>query len=741
MIKFPYIFTFYSYKGGVGRSMALLNTAYTLAERGRHVLILDLDLEAPGLSHFLSSKDEMDGPDTESPGDIIDLLTQVKDLATNRIHPEKAISKIDAIERFRRSAKSSKVKAPRIGPPGRVDVIPAMMEDVQGKSYCQRLAELDLKTTSNDDLQRMGLILARYLQEQLLVVHSPGLDELGCTESVPYDYVLVDSRTGITELGGLCVGLLCDRLVVCTALNDQNVNGTRSFLQEAGIEVNVRGPDDFQPWDEADPKPGEDMTPQTIGPKPTLVVATPVPYGEIEYKRNRIKELESIIGPISAKLSYHPQMALIESVFVRDYPEEYLAAEYRSLADRMMASVSDHHVQLARRSLDAWNERKDPQEAVDVGIRLAGHDFEAGISFLLQLGNRLSAEDENEFIPAIKLYSALAGLEGEIGSTAFNTWGVTLSAQARTKGGAEADRLFEQAYEKYRRSLEIKPDFHEAFNNWGAALSDQAKTKGDAEADRLFEQSYEKYCKSVEIKPDYHRAFFNWGTALSLQTRTKSDAEADRLFEQAYAKYSKSAEIKPDFHDAFLNWGVALSHQARTKSDAEADRLFEQAYEKYRKSVVIKPDNHEAFYNWGATLSDQAKTKSGAEADCLFEQAYQKCGKAVELKPDDHKAFNNWGNAFLEQAKTKSDAEADQFFEQARMKFQDALALNPKSDRVLCNLACLEALRGSPSEAVKYLRLISWPPEKTRQEIEDETDFDSIRQTAQFQDFLKSISN
>jgi len=40
--------TFYSYKGGVGRTLALLNVAALLAEHGRRVLIVDLDLEAPG---------------------------------------------------------------------------------------------------------------------------------------------------------------------------------------------------------------------------------------------------------------------------------------------------------------------------------------------------------------------------------------------------------------------------------------------------------------------------------------------------------------------------------------------------------------------------------------------------------------------------------------------------------------------------------------------------------------------
>ena len=47
-----YITTFYSFKGGVGRSMALANAAVELASRGRRVLAVDFDLEAPGLDTF-----------------------------------------------------------------------------------------------------------------------------------------------------------------------------------------------------------------------------------------------------------------------------------------------------------------------------------------------------------------------------------------------------------------------------------------------------------------------------------------------------------------------------------------------------------------------------------------------------------------------------------------------------------------------------------------------------------------
>lgn len=43
---------FYSYKGGVGRTLALANCARVLAAGGKRVLLMDFDLEAPGLQHF-----------------------------------------------------------------------------------------------------------------------------------------------------------------------------------------------------------------------------------------------------------------------------------------------------------------------------------------------------------------------------------------------------------------------------------------------------------------------------------------------------------------------------------------------------------------------------------------------------------------------------------------------------------------------------------------------------------------
>ena len=59
------IITFYSYKGGTGRSMALANVAWLLATARKRVLMIDWDLEAPGLHRYVHPF--LDDPDLSRP--------------------------------------------------------------------------------------------------------------------------------------------------------------------------------------------------------------------------------------------------------------------------------------------------------------------------------------------------------------------------------------------------------------------------------------------------------------------------------------------------------------------------------------------------------------------------------------------------------------------------------------------------------------------------------------------------
>lgn len=163
-----------------------------------------------------------------------------------------------------------------------------------------------------------------------------------------------------------------------------------------------------------------------------------------------------------------------------------------------------------------------------------------------------------------KAVSLLTGFPGELTEEMKDTLagsylmqGNPLLAQAKTKEGAEADRLFVEACEKYEAAVKVKPDKHQALTNWGVAVSDQAKIRQGADADRLWAEAREKYEAALEIKPDCSEALNNWGVALWEQAKTKIGLEAEELLEESCWKYEAALKVKPDLHAAFYNWGNA----------------------------------------------------------------------------------------------------------------------------------------------------------------------------------------
>ena len=80
------IITFYSYKGGTGRSMALANVAWILASNGKRVLVVDWDLEAPGLHEYFRPFLGED-PDLESTDGLINMVVS---FASQAIQPERS---------------------------------------------------------------------------------------------------------------------------------------------------------------------------------------------------------------------------------------------------------------------------------------------------------------------------------------------------------------------------------------------------------------------------------------------------------------------------------------------------------------------------------------------------------------------------------------------------------------------------------------------------------------------------
>ncbi|HEX8149313.1 MAG TPA: hypothetical protein VF591_19175 [Pyrinomonadaceae bacterium] len=205
------IVTFYSYKGGVGRSMAVANVACILArDYGKSVLVVDWDLEAPGLHRFF-------GLDSRSlrPG-LIDILEDYKALLSKDI--DKLPKQLVSLDRYVNTEGMPTYRDSG----GSVALIGAGRQD---EKYAGRVNGF-----SWDDFYKKwhGFGFIEYLKGEL---------------KQKADVVLLDSRTGVTDIGGICTLQLPDVVVLMFALNDQNIAGVESIarsIRERAAEVAQR---------------------------------------------------------------------------------------------------------------------------------------------------------------------------------------------------------------------------------------------------------------------------------------------------------------------------------------------------------------------------------------------------------------------------------------------------------------------------------------------------------------------
>ena len=202
------------------------------------------------------------------------------------------------------------------------------------------------------------------------------------------------------------------------------------------------------------------------------------------------------------------------------------------------------------------------------------------------------------------------------------------------KGTKASDaKDYETAADCYRQIVEdLKEEDKVVYNNWGYELTNLANLKKGKEAEDLFNQAIEKYKKAIEISPNINAAYNNWGWTLLEIAVLKKGKDAEDLFNQAIGKCKKAIEINPNSDMQYNNWGGALSGIAKLKKGKDAEKLFNQAIEKSKKAIDIKPDFWRAYDKWGLALLYLAKLKGGKDAEDLLKQAEEKCLKAESIK-------------------------------------------------------------------------------------------------------------
>ncbi len=184
------VVTFYSYKGGVGRTLALANIAALLCQWGYRVLCVDWDLEAPGLHLYLRPWCKK---------------------WNHRGLTELIQAHADG-KKTRWQTYTTQVQLPDAPKP-----LSLMTAGLQDSTYVQRMQKLNWG--------------------ELYESHDLGafLEELRESWKKSFDFILIDSRTGITDIGGICTVQLPDLLVLLFTANEQSLNGVVDVAQRAKV--------------------------------------------------------------------------------------------------------------------------------------------------------------------------------------------------------------------------------------------------------------------------------------------------------------------------------------------------------------------------------------------------------------------------------------------------------------------------------------------------------------------------
>jgi hypothetical protein len=217
------VITFYSFKGGTGRSMALANIATTIAQRnGNRVLAIDWDLEAPGLHRYFRPYLKLTGTSgreeqiSDSPG-LIELLGAVHGLV--RSSSTKLSRKELVTSAFERTQLDDFLL------PTDLPTLSFLKAGKFDSSYSSRINSFDWADLFESQPEFFGAF-ADYLASR-------------------FTHVLIDSRTGYTDISGICTSLLPDTLVAVFTPNLQSLCGALEMSERAVI-YRV-GSDDLRP--------------------------------------------------------------------------------------------------------------------------------------------------------------------------------------------------------------------------------------------------------------------------------------------------------------------------------------------------------------------------------------------------------------------------------------------------------------------------------------------------------------
>ncbi|MEZ4294489.1 MAG: hypothetical protein R3B70_05905 [Polyangiaceae bacterium] len=288
---------FYGFKGGVGRTQAVINTAYLLAQGGHDVVVADWDIHAPGLSCMEALAD----PQLSDGGrGVLDVLVSMVHTGEEVLNPGHLVRPTVLGQRLQATVPGA----------GNVWLLPAGAFDAAGDNseYVQSLSDLSPKIL--ELAKRAKGDLVGWFRDNIVRAFR------AMDGRVPA-YLLLDARTGLTEVGDVLLAEGTDKVVLVHGLNPQGITGLaqtlRSLMRGGRRDVASR----------------------------VMLVASPVPTGEEELKERALAKRDATLAdicgldeaswPQRVSVPYHPVLALSDDVIAERYPNSDPARAYQSL--------------------------------------------------------------------------------------------------------------------------------------------------------------------------------------------------------------------------------------------------------------------------------------------------------------------------------------------------------------------------------------------------------------------------
>ena len=557
------IVTFYSFKGGVGRSMALANVAFRLANRSNlNVIVVDWDLEAPGLHRFFGISEEV----AATKSGLLEYLLTWRDAVE-----DDAEAPPDA------TAWLIPVASPKPAH-GSVSLLLAGQLD---EGYADRLRGFDWQPFYRFNA---GAAAIETLRKQL---------------AGKADMVLIDSRTGVTDAGGVCTVQMPDGVVLMTAANEQSFAGiTRVGQAIAEGEGERAGRERAKVWVAVARAPYLDV------PEGESWFDSYEPQFEKGYEGRLWAKLDHPRGLRSHRLPHVGRWGFGEQILdTRLEDDDPLAKAYSALSDEILQWAMGKEKQAL--SHDKATVRTIEELRRDVEQAEERSDLARLDGALLELADALAKA--GELTSAAEVLQRAAGVQLGRGQRADYAITLVLLGQV-----LQNQKRFDETMAELHRALAI---FRALGLKAGESIALGAMASASREDIRKDLSKVEEYYQSsTEADPKNSINFGNYASFLS-------DVRKD--FDKAEELYKRAIEADPKHANNLGNYALFLS---------DVRRDFDKAEELYKRAIEADPKHANNLGNYANFLWHIRKD---------FDKAEELYKRAIEADP---KRVNNLGN-------------------------------------------------------------------------------------------------